>query len=982
MSSSRAMGSDTFSKLSTPINERKTNFKMGKIRLDLSLILPKKRSRSHRYTLKYFFRKETPKEFPKKTNLHCHASGIKSEEVKLSFPRRVSFGAGMATCIESLTGAARIAARLYVQDVCREFTRPIEVIYPELGDEYRATVAHPTDLGSILLKCLQEEEMDLEELRAELMTMLSNAMEFNQGEVLIENTALHIRCFAAGLFEEISGQTWDGSEDSGILRRRQNRFVVLEREFLHQSEVKEIKRVLDVCVKKLKGQSTALHAAVTECQSVCDATLLSASRAVQLCTIFEPLVDIAISDQASSTSSDGDSVPGLTCLLLLQRLDTMNGEDKTKSYASCIALHRKSLTLGSEVPSAGMTPLSVIAENASVYSSKDTTTKQFLQDLDDAVGEVLVIIEERLTRGSAQSSYWAKPLEAVWAQPDTKETSLSKIPWWPCIVLGGGSDTCVSKSLTQANINRLPAEVVKQLKQRCRSFAKGMGTQEEKAVKNRNFTATPEEESGKCMNGLETLETVGEPKGGIVLASEKRGGAGPRDTLQVPSTARVASDPRIRPGTHSELGIGSAAGTTPFVIPPKCLLVEYFDVHDVGLVYAEYVMPLTSPVQFPIKALLASKKAGAGEQANNRVFETFQTSVRSLTSPEGGPVGNDAAVLPSVDQLRHSVAVLAESSQVVFEEKKEDPAVQMGEAPKKWRDIVSAAIATVDGVETDALGAYSSGSSSPVLSPRSGGVSPPAASAPQTDNTLPLPSPPQLSKRSRAEGDEAASFPPHAKAFKNCHFLPDFAPIKPMTVTDIPTVLASGRTRGGQANQSASHKKHRALVRTRMVVEWLEATNPLESLASSAAYLDSEKEAPCETPLSLQMRALRAAAGITELPEPKNLIPTTTSIKAKEGAATGPSSSSEGKGLWMSSSSKKTQFRSADHITKDFSRVTPSSHPSFHAAQFMFGEGIVHTRSAVPGAPLFHQESSVLDERIAVLKGQIQEFESKLRSST
>lgn len=853
--------------------------------------------------------------------------------------------------LDRLNVTTRIVARLYIRDVCRDLTRPLSILYPELAAEYKAMITHPTDLGTILLRCMKDG-MKLDELKSELSVMIQNALQFNQGQVMLENIAYHILSFAIGLFEEISGVSWDKSGGPNvILARRRNRCFILEQEYLHQSELKELCELLIGCAQKFP--ELADHddriVAILKCKSACEEAISSMS-SIDLCSVFEPLADIIISDSGNDASVDPDSLPAIVTLLFLQRLKTDNIEDTTKSLSSCIALRRKKLTLGSPESAPGeMTPLSIISAAAAKHAATDKTTLEVLRALDGVIGEVLVCMEERFARGSEESSYWAKPLEAVWAQPDSKETALSKLPWWPCAVIGGGSGTCVPKSLTSANINRLPTEVVKQLKQRCRFFMKGIGSAEMKVIQSRVYhdgTSHRDHDDRMRLNDLEIPDVLERSKSSISLSPWEEKESCDEALLQplrMPSTAQLALDTDNRP-SDSEKMIAD-----PLVIPPKCLLVEYFDVHDVGLVFADYVIPMNSSAKFPCKGPVATKKMGAGEDANMKVFRIFASTVGSMTAGQD----HDAVSLPSVEQLEHLVSVSAEASSLKFEERTMDPSAN-GPRSTKVADIISKAIASVEAGSGDNANADKEATSS---------------SNPSTVTVRDL-NVHETRKRKYTEKEEKVSFPPYSEAFSWGHFDVSLIPIKAISTSAAPGatpgVPLPARTRGGDVSKVDFSKKQRALSRTRAVVEWLEATAPLQ--ASAARVQEGEKEEPYDTPLSLQIKSLKVAAGISNVPQS---IDSTKDKGTRDGSP--PRLETP-----IVSTIKRPQFRTADHITKDFSRVVSSLPPSVSTCRFLCGNGVVHTRSMAVGTLVCKLESALVDDRIAVLRSQIREFDKKV----
>ena len=111
---------------------------------------------------------------------------------------------------------------------------------------------------------------------------------------------------------------------------------------------------------------------------------------------------------------------------------------------------------------------------------------QFLAVLEERLGELSVLMEERLLRGTPASCIWANPASMyVYAQSisSTATTSegRSRSPWWPCQIIATDATTCAAFAASQcvangtsnalgmrpevqrSNLARIPADILKGL---------------------------------------------------------------------------------------------------------------------------------------------------------------------------------------------------------------------------------------------------------------------------------------------------------------------------------------------------------------------------------------------------------------------------------------------------------------------------------------------------------------------------------------
>lgn len=847
----------------------------------------------------------------------------------------------------SVTGALKVIARLYCCEVCSEFRKPIGALYPHLAAEYYAVVAHPVDLSSLMLRCMKEGTIKTPELRQLLQLMVGNARAFNKGQVLMENIATHVESYASGLFDEILKIPWDGLGGVvNIIKRRRARFQLLEMEFLHDEELSELATALSSTQNNVKAlpsargaaQLTEFKDAIEQCLKICSWATATSTTKIRLHTVFKPLLQFAIKNTSSSSgdSFDPKFVPAIVSLFAMMRRTERHSEDVRICSASSLSTERRSLYVSSSDTEEKATPKRL---DSLEFPSLHIDALGLLAEVDAAVGELLVVMEERVTRGSAESHIWARPLEALWAKPEHK----SKVPWWPCIVIGGGAGTCISRALTEVNLSRLPFEVVKQLQRRCSTFSKPPPSQESRAVSARVFrNGELEDQKARltkvqlppadtsaldCEVIAEVTDSIQKAESAILLSNPATTVCPlPTTEFMVPANSSIMVDRESRPAN---------SGSPPLTIPYKCVIVEFFNDHDLGFVRIDSALHMSceDPAipAFPlINAVVASERV-TGEGARKDAFECFSESIQAITAMPQSRKDLNFSTLPKRAQLEHSLELWAARTPLLSP--KPLPAVVVS-LPGEPRPSAS--------MTTTANGSPRGGAGTMPLTESSESATISAREA----HSVPLGTGRKMFR---------TGYPLHSNVVFAGSYHQKEVPVKALRVpvTAVKRVLASGRTIGGddQTSKMLSQKKHRALVRTRVLLEWLEATSPLETMAQRVPDFSVVKTggSPLQkethhhpTPLALQLKDLiEVPAACTAFVEP----------------------------------AKRISFRGDVHLNDDCSKVDSCVMPTCH---FVSGMGLINTRRVALDSPIFMGESASQEERIAILQHQSKEFDLKL----
>jgi hypothetical protein len=186
----------------------------------------------------------------------------------------------------------------------------------------------------------------------------------------------------------------------------------------------------------------------------------------------------------------------------------------------------------------------------------------FTQYLEERVGVLAVLVEERLLRGTPYSSIWAVPSEKfVYAQSISMTTSTdgkSRSPWWPCMVVAGS-------------------------------------------------TGNSSERAAPSTSAVRAIETDSEPSHTVPEASRSFQYSMPAEVLRK-NLSRFPADivkqlTKLRPRTATAAPVAPEGVAAPSAetggdgllsVPEGYLLLEYFGAHDFGWVKAESVFPMFS----------------------------------------------------------------------------------------------------------------------------------------------------------------------------------------------------------------------------------------------------------------------------------------------------------------------------------------------------------------------------------------------------
>lgn len=347
----------------------------------------------------------------------------------------------------------RVLSALYCRSICREFRKPVEVLYPLLIGAYLQVVKEPIDLGTLLLMCLNGQGT-VEVVREKLQLVFQNAIQYNQESLEMVSASKHIDAFAEGLFEEIVNQRYrlyhplvGGHFEREKLEKRMCRYDFVHSQNLKDSEIRALIEVITFVPEELPEQlSDAVKFSIDiamKAWHLHEEEPHNMNANVTLHDILSPILSSAKVPGPTRGEFNHEidflldaKMPMLTSLMNKSATQSQMSSFNSTSK-SLLKQHADSLPSSSSSSSSSSPPLSeeqyFIPGNRRQGTSTHTTgggsgeeaegsVLSYMRALDDALGEFLPVLQERLLRGCMLSSIWAKPYCCIWAQPP-------KLPW-------------------------------------------------------------------------------------------------------------------------------------------------------------------------------------------------------------------------------------------------------------------------------------------------------------------------------------------------------------------------------------------------------------------------------------------------------------------------------------------------------------------------------------------------------------------------
>lgn len=369
----------------------------------------------------------------------------------------------------------RVATRLYCHGISQEFRRPVHLMYPEIASDYAKAIKDPMDLGSLILLLRKGGPGEtVRSLLGKLRSIFSNAVTYNTDAHQMIAISNHLDQFAEGLWIEAVNIPYSNGEQSlpnktefAKIRylARFNRYRLARTSPLTLFEAKELLSILQEILKSLSGYAeaaAAVHGAVNVLEkeisnakdSAATATATAVAdvqeQAIELTSLASP-TPTPSSSVVSKEMEINDAKKKLTCKVSITLEQILCALVETV-FSSC-ELADNFVEGGALLPSFATAKLGKFFISPLSARKLSTNCLAVLTTLDDIIGELLPVIQERLQRGFPLSCIWSRPQRFVWAQPPRES-------WYPGMVLCGHG---VPRLLSASNLARIPADIARQL---------------------------------------------------------------------------------------------------------------------------------------------------------------------------------------------------------------------------------------------------------------------------------------------------------------------------------------------------------------------------------------------------------------------------------------------------------------------------------------------------------------------------------------
>jgi len=370
--------------------------------------------------------------------------------------------------IDEMNSMIMISSILYCHEICAEFKCPVEIMYPELKNDYLSLIKYPMDLGTILINCLNNK-MTIEGFRRALQLVFVNALEFNKGTIVIESLAIHLYKFASELFENSFRKPFN------IISENQNNLSLDSDSIINRCElisnvkdvpltINEIQFFLDSLKKVKTIVPDKLVNIVKQIKSLAMTSLKNGKQQLTLKKLLNPIMLASREQDGLSWQSHNLSIlPSLFAVLYdkekfrgKEHIQYLSDDKKNNLV---FAFDQKNLTRNSEqwfrennvYEDSNNTSYAAML-NIQLDSKLRNSFLNYIEDLDTCINTLAIIIKERETRGIAISSIWAHCYSLLWAQPNKVN--------FPCMLLGGPN---VPSYISKANWERIPPHIMKDL---------------------------------------------------------------------------------------------------------------------------------------------------------------------------------------------------------------------------------------------------------------------------------------------------------------------------------------------------------------------------------------------------------------------------------------------------------------------------------------------------------------------------------------
>jgi hypothetical protein len=332
--------------------------------------------------------------------------------------------------------------------------------------EYRLVVSTPMDLGSVLYKIARGDYQNAQQCSSDIALIFKNSIQFNEGSIEMTSISSHLLQYAKNMWEEMVHMPFDAASapqrgttfKAQRYQHRAERYAMVRDAALCVGEINDI---IEICAPPMTAECAPLSALIAEQMAMLKQHGINVQTRLgrQAPSVFGGISgcsevgecdamdagEEAVSDEKDIVSLSEVLLPVADYVLGLLQSNKQLQNGNSGSGGECPCILEEVRAVQSTRNSASSAPMALDSLPREVLG--------YLRELDERLGEAIVHIFERRTRGYILSAVWARPHRFVWAQP-------SKSPWWPGMLIAGDG---VPGVLSEINLSRLPSGIVKAL---------------------------------------------------------------------------------------------------------------------------------------------------------------------------------------------------------------------------------------------------------------------------------------------------------------------------------------------------------------------------------------------------------------------------------------------------------------------------------------------------------------------------------------
>ena len=354
----------------------------------------------------------------------------------------------------------QVLSLLYSRSMFAGYRKPYQSLQPEVAENYLSVTEHPVDLGTMLLECMNGTT-SVGSVRDGLKNMFANSVRFNAEDPRILAECRHLEHYAMGVFEETLKIEYDDRRFQNkdfsreLLKKRRSRLSKISRVLLRIVEIRAIECCILSVTENIPPELTEAVATVKNIlrssygNANIGADYMTVPPVLNIESVFLGLMETcrilpsssSSSSSSSAASSENHSTNVFKSSALLPALSILipaNNSNDNSSQRKHVTQQRYS----DEEPSSSNPynekniPTLNTMDNDSDSTSPSTSPHQptnrmnsksfqgtllpatlsYIKALDNLLGIVFVLIEERVLRGMDHCSFFLKPYGLVWAK--------------------------------------------------------------------------------------------------------------------------------------------------------------------------------------------------------------------------------------------------------------------------------------------------------------------------------------------------------------------------------------------------------------------------------------------------------------------------------------------------------------------------------------------------------------------------------------